>query len=85
MNKDYPKSLDIWKKISVVYKGENTKNIKMVTKTLNCSEFCKGIIDDVHYFCSHVSDLLTIPEAKEYQKESTRQPHLHTHGFCLRL
>ena len=40
-------SFDVWKKISVVQKGKYTKKMKMITKTLNRSEFQKCIITSV--------------------------------------
>ena len=72
-------SFDVWKKVPVAYKGKNTKKMKIVTETLNRSEFLKRIIDDVHNFRSHVFHISCQFKGQRNLKENLPSNHTYIH------
>lgn len=72
-------TFDMWKKVTVLVKGRETKKMKIVTETLTHSEFCKRMIDDTHSFRSHVHRISCQFKQQRYLKENLLENQVYIH------
>ena len=72
-------SFNVWKKVAVVYKGKHTKKMKLVTETLNPTEFYQRLLTDLNDFREHVFRISCQFKEQRKLKENLPEGHVYIH------